>query len=421
MHSRPLRFMLVVACACGIGAAAVFIRSLDDTRTARRAALRYFDRLAWDATDAVAELRAAQQAYLAIGQGPDFWMSKVDATSQRLSAGLTNLQPVATSATARSALDQAVAASTEFSNVDGRIRGYLRTGAQSIAAQIVFAEGGRVTVETSQHIEQARLEEHLEFDRFEADSRKLEMAAAGGSVGFLLLVSAVLALVTQKSASDTEPAALALNLSAAGGRQVTAEAPASAHDLPLRAEVQPVAVPRTEIRRPERLPPHPAPVPLQAVAQICTDMGRIGDPEELKGLLSRAAEALDASGLVLWLGTSSGSELRPALAHGYTPEMVSRIPVVPRAANNAAAAAYRSGILQIVLSKSGSPAKGAVVAPVLSAEGCLGVLSAEIRGGGEASETVQSLAAIFAAQLAGVVASTPVVPERAAAVGGAGS
>jgi hypothetical protein len=169
------------------------------------------------------------------------------------------------------------------------------------------------------------------------------------------------------------------------------------------------------------LPPQPAPVPLQAVAQICTDMGRVGDPAELKGLLSRAAGALDASGLVLWLGSSSGSELRPALAHGYTPEMVARIPVVPRAANNAAAAAYRSGILQIVRSQSGSPAKGAVVAPVLSAEGCLGVLSAEIRGGGEASETVQSLAMIFAAQLAGVVASTPVAVERAAAVGGAGS
>jgi len=29
MHSRPLRFLLVVACACGISAAAVFINSLE--------------------------------------------------------------------------------------------------------------------------------------------------------------------------------------------------------------------------------------------------------------------------------------------------------------------------------------------------------------------------------------------------------
>ena len=422
MHSRPLRFLLVVACACGIGAAAFFIRSLENTLTARRAVLRDFDRLAWDATDALAELRAAQQAYLAVGQGPDFWMSKVDTTSKRVSEGLASLQPAATSATSRSAIDQAVAASTEFSNVDGRVRGHLKSGAQTMAAEIVFSEGARAAMEMSQHVEQARLEEHLEFDRFEADNRTLEMAAAGGSVGFMLLVSALLALVLGKRAADQEPASLALNLSSdSNARRITAEAPAAAaHDLPLREEKQTAAKqPRDPVvRRSEKLPPTTT-VPLQAVAQICTDMGRVGDPEELKGLLSRAAEALDASGLVLWLGAPSGSELRPALAHGYTPEMVSRIPVVPRGANNAAAAAYRSGILQVVLSRSGSPAKGAVVAPVLSAEGCLGVLSAEIRGGGEASETIQSLATIFAAQLAGVVASTPVAPERVAAVGGA--
>ena len=271
-------------------------------------------------------------------------MSKVDATSHRVSEGLANLQPAAISATSRSALDQAVAASTEFSNVDGRIRGYLKTGAQSMAAQIVFAEGAAPPWGRAKHIEQARLEEHLELDRFEADNRKLEMAAAGGSVGFMLLVTALLALVPRKSAAEAEPASVSLNLSAASGRQITAAAP--------RGEAGPAAArrkaaqPRCHGIRPgdqNNCRRQPAPVPLQAVAQICTDMGRVGDPEELKGLLSRAAEALDASGLVLWLGASSGSELRPALAHGYTPEMVSRIPVVPRAANNAAAAAYRSG------------------------------------------------------------------------------
>jgi GAF domain-containing protein len=53
-----------------------------------------------------------------------------------------------------------------------------------------------------------------------------------------------------------------------------------------------------------------------------------------------------------------------------------------------------------------------VVAPVVSADGCIGVLSAEIRDGGEASETVQALAAIIAAQLAGVLGSTPAKNEE---------
>ena len=35
--------------------------------------------------------------------------------------------------------------------------------------------------------------------------------------------------------------------------------------------------------------------------------------------------------------------------------------------------------------------------------GCIGALSVEIKGGGEASDSVQALAEIFAAQLAGVL------------------
>jgi GAF domain-containing protein len=78
---------------------------------------------------------------------------------------------------------------------------------------------------------------------------------------------------------------------------------------------------------------------------------------------------------------------------------------VPRSADNAAAAAYRSGQLQIVLTRPGV-APGAVVAPLLAPDGCIGALTAEIRDGGETSEGVQALAAIFAAQLAGIVAAS---------------
>jgi hypothetical protein len=59
-----------------------------------------------------------------------------------------------------------------------------------------------------------------------------------------------------------------------------------------------------------------------------------------------------------------------------------------------------------VLSRPGR-SSGAVVAPILSADGCIGALSAEIRGGGETSDSVQALAAIFAALLAGVLVTAP--------------
>ena len=130
---------------------------------------------------------------------------------------------------------------------------------------------------------------------------------------------------------------------------------------------------------------------LKAATEVATEFGRVRDLDELTRVLGRAAEVMDASGLMVWMGSASGSDLRPVLAHGYSAEMIARIPPVPRSADNAAAAAYRSGTLQIVLSRPGG-SSGAVVAPILAADGCIGALSAEIRSGGETSESVQALA-----------------------------
>jgi hypothetical protein len=88
---------------------------------------------------------------------------------------------------------------------------------------------------------------------------------------------------------------------------------------------------------------------------------------------------------------------------------------VPRGANNAVANAYRGGHMQIVLARPGV-SSGAVVAPLLSPVGCVGALTAEIRGGGETSDATQAFAAIFASQLANVVAASVVtaLPEEMA-------
>jgi GAF domain-containing protein len=146
---------------------------------------------------------------------------------------------------------------------------------------------------------------------------------------------------------------------------------------------------------------------LKAAAELCTELGRVSDLDDLRKLLARAAGALDASGLIIWIGSPAGADLRPVLAHGYTPQTLARMPAVPRSANNAAAAAYRTSALQIVLSRPGA-SSGAVIAPLLSPEGCIGALTAEINDRGETSDAVQAFAEIFAAQLASVLASSSV-------------
>ncbi|MEQ1871536.1 MAG: hypothetical protein ABL961_16090, partial [Vicinamibacterales bacterium] len=78
---------------------------------------------------------------------------------------------------------------------------------------------------------------------------------------------------------------------------------------------------------------------------------------------------------------------------------------VSQQTDNAAAAAYRTATLQIVPAKPGT-SLGAIVAPILSADGCIGALTAEIRDNGEVSDTLHAVATIFAAQLSAALAPT---------------
>jgi GAF domain-containing protein len=66
-----------------------------------------------------------------------------------------------------------------------------------------------------------------------------------------------------------------------------------------------------------------------------------------------------------------------------------------------------------VAAEDGNP--GALVSPIVTAEGCVGVLAAEISGGRESREDVRALATIFAAQLATVVSPVVAADQQAQA------
>jgi GAF domain-containing protein len=144
---------------------------------------------------------------------------------------------------------------------------------------------------------------------------------------------------------------------------------------------------------------------------LCSDLARLGEPGELPSLLARAAEVLDARVLILWVGDAKGVELRPVLSHGYPAQALSRLAATPREADNATAAAWRHAALQVV--PSSDVAAGALVVPLLTPEGCLGVLAAETRHGTERREPVQALARILAAQLSTLI-GVPAAPAEAA-------
>jgi hypothetical protein len=423
MRSRAARLTLCAVAWMVSAAAAFFLVQTEQQISQRREAFRAFDQHAREAADALADMRAAQHAYVAAGQGVAFWMPKVAALLGDVARDVDRLRASAASAEAGGSLMEAAANVTEFGNVDRRAREYLQSGQTLMAGDVVFTEGGETAALAARQVESARLAERRTLDASEAALRREQATVLGAAAGLGLLVMAILAFARPRQPRDKSPASPATagteaSLDPAGdlALRVVAQAPVVAHSPTVAqgsaagqsATAAQSAKAPAAARAGGEVPRGSVPV-LKAAADLCTAFSRVKDAAELHRLLARAADIMDASGLVVWVGDAAGADLRPVLAHGYPDQVFARLPTVPRSANNAAAAAYRTGELQVVLKRPGS--NGAVVAPLLSPEGCVGALSAEILNGSETANSVQALAAIFAAQLAivltGSASSTP--------------
>ena len=124
-------------------------------------------------------------------------------------------------------------------------------------------------------------------------------------------------------------------------------------------------------------------------------MARVLDAGDLPGLLARAAGVLEAPGVIVWVADRAGHALFPLLTHGYSGAAVVHIGSIPTEGDNATATAWRTGEVQAV--QSDADGSGALVAPIVTAEGCVGVFAAELRDGRERRDDVRALASIFAA------------------------
>jgi hypothetical protein len=155
----------------------------------------------------------------------------------------------------------------------------------------------------------------------------------------------------------------------------------------------------------------PAPAPVQdppapnrdldAIAGLCTALARVIDRNEIQQLLQEAAHELNAIGIIIWTWDTIADELRPALVHGYSSRVLAQLPPVRREADNVTAAAFRSG--QTCEMKGGSDTSGALVVPLLTAEGCAGVLALELNPGAAHTRSNRAVATILASVLGQLV------------------
>jgi hypothetical protein len=403
LYSRALRLTCGLLALIVIGTASLLLSRSEQRVDHETTSLRTFDQSTRDISAALVDARVGQQAYVAEGQGVEFWYGKTATSVQSATSGLTNLRQMA-GAGAATAIEQAQATIAEFSAIDKRARDYLKSGQQLMAGDVIFTEGGDTAATAVQQIETARLAQHQEAEVDVAVIRKEQALTAGTAAGLVFVLVLILIPVPRtKAVAAAEDTALS----------ITSRTTTPAADTKVVIKPTPAAPPAPAPRPVPPLTFHAQGSVLKAATDVVTAFGRVRDLSELTRVLGQAADVMDASGLMVWVGSAAGDDLRPVLAHGYTEETIARFPPVPRTADNAAAAAYRSGIQQIVASRQPG-GTGAVVAPILTADGCIGALSAEIRSGGETSQSVQALASIFAAQLATVFAAPAAAPEEEA-------
>src|SRR5258706_102396 len=109
MSRRGLGLVLVLTLAVAVGAAALlqdfrFDRSLAQERVLAEQVSRRLE----SAHLSIANLRGAQAGYLAVGQGPDFWMKRAGELSADVEKNLSDVQASTASADARAHYDAAL-------------------------------------------------------------------------------------------------------------------------------------------------------------------------------------------------------------------------------------------------------------------------------------------------------------------------
>jgi hypothetical protein len=419
MNSRTLRVFLLFAALAAVAAASFVIFSAERSLSVTGSAAERFDAQSRAVTDEVARLREAQQAYVAAGQGVAYWMTQAAERLAAVDRGLAELATASSSDSTRSAVQAAAAALEQFRGLDKRARQYVQNGQSLVASDVIFTESLAALTAAAGHVVTAADNERALRAGEAQGLRQQQFYAAGAAAAVLLLVVLLLVPVPEADV-DVLTAMRALTESAPKPQPAAAAKPkvevvygdeeSSARLLtrqavePLTAPAMPPPAETPAVAAAVQLPAGPPPVNLTAAAQVCVDLARVLDAGDIPGLLTRAAGVLGARGMIVWVADRPGASLYPMFTHGYSSTVVTRLGTISSDASNATAASWRSGELKAVSGEDGQT--GALVTPIVTAEGCVGVLAAEIADGREMREDIRALATIFSAQLATVV--TPV-------------
>ena len=331
------------------------------------------------------DLASAQQAYVAPGQPDQPWLERGAMLLQQFGQDAAAIHPLLQSSTAASVFDGIEKHFKTLVAIDARVREELQQDQKLLAADLIFSEGHNTVSGLVTTLRTLEASERQTFaERRAAIERQLWETA--GAVAFVWLVG-MIAMVPLPGSGVRDPGS-------AGSRSLVLDAASRIPDPGLAA------------------PASPASVDLAAAAAVCGALARTSDTAALREALAQAAAVLEGTGLIVWVG--AGEELFPALSHGYGEQVVERLGAIPRNAENATAEAWRTAQMRTV--ESDQMFDGALAVPLVGVNGCVGVLAVEVRNGREGDAATRAVAAVFAAQLAGIVPAWPAAssaPEAA--------
>lgn len=380
MHRRAVRFGVVVLLLVGGVGAGVATRELHRQMNALADSSRDVAIRLQAMTTTLADVAAAQSAYLMPGQSLPSAAARVASLTQQLDADAAVIRPKLRSVDAAAQLEALASGAAAFQAIDQRVRQRLADD-PAAAAAVISGDAAKALAGMRMTL--------VDLASAEASASGAERAALQSQVWTVL-----------------GPLAVAWVL----GLVVLARAPKAAVPAMTALPAPPTPLPGASPMA-EEAASAPAPagssIDLAAAADLGTAIARMASAAALPDILARAASVIDASGIILWMG--AGDELFAAGSYGYDPKVIGRLGPIHRSADNATAASWRTGEVRTV--SGDMMTNGAIVAPMFGPETCIGVLAAEIRHGGEGDAATRAMTSIIAAQLATVVAAWPGASE----------
>ena len=406
MRSRAVRITLTLLAVAAITAAGYHCWTIETHTAVETQTVAAFEQTRRSALRDAYELRSAQQAYVASGQNETFWFARVTAVMESLQPALATLTSSTSSEAVRASLEEAAAAIREFEQVDRRARSYASGGQRLLASDVIFSDGLEAAERIIAALDRAGEAIAGSSRSATAEATRQQAMTAGAAAAVAVLALLLLTPAVAAPGSSVKDSAEEQNGAAGSNDGVVVE---SEREL----ELTPTMSPRRQ-GQVAAVPAQPHAVEMQKVASVCTELARLADTNLLPGILERTAAALDASGLVLWIADADGKELLPIAAHGYPASVVSRMGSLKANAENATAAAFRTGLAQTV--NAGAASSGAIAVPLVTPAGCRGVMSAEVRHDSEQQPARLAAATIVAAQLATLVGPPAQAQDRSTAV-----